>query len=328
MPETSHASIDLEKQFGIVCIPLPTPFPVGPVNAFLVKHDPPILIDTGLNSEESYRVLGETLAEHGLKLNDLGAIIVTHCHRDHAGLLGRLMRETKADSYGHPLVRTLGRDTDKYPQARREFFLEIFDEFGVPPEIREKANSRYDRFRAFSEPFELAHVLEDGEEALGFRAYHVPGHSPSDTLLVHPELGIAFVGDHALLGTNPNPTLQRPEPGQTRSKSLVIYQRSLARTRELDLGICLPGHGGPIEDHVAVVDKILKRQERRGQQVMKLMKAGKRTPYEVSRGLFPNLPTQHIHLGLSIAIGHMELQEERGEAQHSHVDGIIQYQPA
>ncbi len=327
MPKTSPASIDLKKQYGVVCIPLPTHFPAGPANAFLLKHDPPILIDTGLNSEESYKVLNETLAEHGLKLNDLGAIFVTHGHRDHAGLLGRLMRETNAATYGHPIVRTLGRDTDKYPQKRREFFLGILDEFGVPLEIREQANSLYEKFRTFSEPFELTNVLEDGEEALGIRAYHVPGHSTSDTLLVHSELGITFVGDHALLGTNPNPTLQRPEPGQTRPKSLVLYQQSLARTRELDLGTCLPGHGQPFDDHVAVVDRILARQERRGRQVMRLMKAGKRTPYEISRGLFPDLPTPNIHLGLSIAVGHMELQEERGEALHSHVDGTLQYQP-
>ncbi|MDK1021824.1 MAG: MBL fold metallo-hydrolase [Candidatus Hydrogenedentes bacterium] len=327
MPKTAPSRIELEKHFGVVCISLPTPFPVGPVKVFLVKHDPPILIDTGLNSEESYGILSERLAEHGLKLNDLGAVLVTHGHRDHVGLLGRLMRETKADSYGHPLVRTLGRDADNYPQARKEFYLGILEEFGVPSEIKEEANSFYEKFRTFSEPFDLAHVLEDGEQALGYTAYHVPGHSPSDTLLTQPELGITFVGDHILPGTNPNPTLQQPEPGQSRSKSLVLYQRSLARTRELDLGICLPGHGEPFEDHVAVVDRILERQERRGRQVMKLMKSGKRTPYEISRGLFPDLPAQHIHLGLSIAVGHMEAQEECGEAHCCHVDGILQYQP-
>lgn len=327
MPKTSPASIDLEKQFGVVCISLPTHFPVGPVNVFLVKHDPPILVDTGLNTEESYGILSEGLAEHGLKVSDLGSVIVTHGHRDHLGLLGRLLRETNADSYGHPLVRTLGREIDKHPQERKEFFLGILDEFGVPLEIKEEANSLYEKFRAFSEPFDLGHVLEDGEKGLGYTAYHVPGHSPSDTLLVQAELGFSFVGDHILPNTNPNPLLQRPEAGQARPKSLLLYQRSLARSRELDLGICLPGHGAPFEDHVGVVDKILERQERRGQQVMKLLRDGKRTPYEISRGLFPNLPRQHLHLGLSIAVGHLEVMEERGEAQCSHEAGLLHYQP-
>ena len=326
MQETSRANVDLEKEFGVVCIALPTPFPVGPVNVFLVKRDPPILIDTGLNGDESYDALVGKLAEHGLALKDLGAVIVTHGHRDHVGLLGRLLRETAAVSYGHPRVRTLGRETDKRPQARKEFYLGILDEFGVPEEIKEKANSLYDRFRAFSEPFELAHVLEDGGHALGYTAYHVPGHSPSDTFLVDPALGMTFVGDHILTGTNPNPLLQRPEPGQPRPKSLVLYQQSLARTRKLELGICLPGHGQPFEDHVTVVDRIFERQERRGQQVMKLLRDGKKTPYEVSRGLFPDLPAQHLHLGLSIAVGHMEVLEERGEAECCHVNGMLEYQ--
>ncbi len=326
MPETSLLNVDLEKDFGVVCISLPTPFPVGPVNVFLVKQDPPILIDTGLNGDESYDILVAKLAEHGLKLNDLGAVIVTHGHRDHVGLLGRLLRETEADSYGHPRVRTLGRETDKHPEARKAFYLGILDEFGVPVEIKEKANSLYDRFRAFSEPFELAKVLEDGDSALGFTAYHVPGHSASDTLLVDAASGMTFVGDHILTGTNPNPLLQRPEPGQPRPKSLVLYRQSLARTRNLDLGMCFPGHGEPFEDHVAVVDRILERQERRGQQVLKLLRDGKKTPYEVSRGLFPDLPDPHLHLGLSIAVGHLEVMEECGEAECCQVNGTLEFQ--
>lgn len=319
-------TVDPERDLGVVPISLPTPFPVGPVNVFLIKRDPPILIDVGLNTDESYEILSDRLGEHGLTYNDLGAIIVTHGHRDHVGLLGRLLRETDTVSYGHPGVRTLGQNIDKHPQARREFFEGILKEFGVPAEVQEEANSLYERFKAFSEPFELDHVVEDEGTALGFKAYFVPGHSASDTLFVDAEQGFTFVGDHILTGTNPNPLLQRPTaPGEPRPKALVRYQQSLRRTRELDLGLCFPGHGGPIEDHVAAVDRILERQDRRAEQVRKLIDGGKGTPYEISRGLFPDLPTPHVHLGLSIAVGHMEVLEERGELTSSHENGILRF---
>ncbi len=327
MPKTSPASVDLLKDHGIVQISLPTHWPVGPVNVFLVKRDPPILIDTGLHTDESYEILTEGFAEHGITINDLGAIIVTHGHRDHMGLLGQLLRESNADSYGHPQVRTLGHDTDKHPKERKEFFLGILDEFGVPAETKEEANSLYERFRTFSEPFELSHVLEDGDQALGYTAYHVPGHSPSDTLLVDHEAGLSFVGDHILASTNPNPLLQRPESGQERPKALVQYQASLARSRELDLGICLPGHGTPFDDHVAVIDRILSRQGRREMLVKKLLKEGRRTPYQISRKLFPDLPIQNIHLGLSIAVGHLEVMEEAGEVKRFYTEGVLHFEP-
>lgn len=311
---------------NIVTISLPTPFPVGPVNVFLVKGDPLILVDTGLRSEESYALLTAALGEHGVGIGDLDAILVTHGHRDHMGLLGRILAESDAEAYAHPRVSDEGQDSDAGGAARKQFYINIMTEFGVPDEVIEEANSLYERFRAFSEPYTIAHTVNDLDVALGYRVYHVPGHSPSDTLFVREADGVSFTGDHILVGSNPNPLLRRTRPGEAREKSLVEYQASLRRTRELELGVCYPGHGEPIADHVAVVDRILGRQEKRSEQVMKLVREGKDTPYAVSRGLFPDLPTNALHLGLSIAVGHLEVLEERGVLASRHDAGVLRFQ--
>ncbi len=327
MSTKQTGTIDIEAEFGIVPIALPTPFPVGPVIVYLIKSDPPVLLDTGLNGDETYQLLTAALREHGYSLNDLGAIIVTHGHRDHIGLLGRLLREHPVDAYGHPLVRALGRNVDKDPEDRKGFFIGILEEFGVPAEVKLEANSLYERFRAFSEPFELNHVVEDGRTALGHEVVYVPGHSASDTLFINRDEGYFFGGDHILLATNPNPLLRRPEPGQPRAKALVEYQASLRRARTKVFGVCLPGHGPPIEDGVAAIDEILRRQSIRSDQVRGLLAKGLRTPYEVSRSLFPRLPAPHLHLGLSIAVGHLELLEAVGELTSEHVDGVLRFEP-
>ena len=310
-------------QEGIHTIVLPTPFPVGPVNAFVIKGDPVILFDTGLNTDKTYDELVRQLADISLTLNDIDVIVVTHGHRDHMGLLGRLMEETDAVTYGQPNVDRLGRIDEDDAVLRRDFFMGILEEFGVPDDILEKANSLYDRFKRFSEPFQLHNHILDEENVLGYTIHYVPGHSPTDTLFIQEDKGYTIVGDHILTNTNPNPLLRRPEKGQARARSLVEYQASLKKSRELDLGICLPGHGKPFNNHIEAVDRILERQAKRTDQVRILLESGHTTPYAVSKQLFPKLPPPHLHLGLSIAIGHMEVLEHQHEAQLTHSDSVL-----
>ena len=288
---------EIEQALGVVRISLPTPFPVGPVSVYLMREAPPVLVDTGLKTEESYEALRAALAAHGYAVGDLGAIIITHGHRDHMGVLGRLIEESGAATYAHPLVAKQGRADERDGELRKQFYIDILREFGVPEAITDQANSLYDRFRAMSEPFAIDYVVEDGGRAREFEVHFVPGHSPSDTLFVDRERGFSFIGDHILKTTNPNPLLRRPEAGEARAKALVEYRASLRKSRELDLGVCLPGHGEPFTDHVSVIDGILAKQDKRSEQVLKLLRQGARTPYAISKAMFPELPLPNLHLG-------------------------------
>jgi glyoxylase-like metal-dependent hydrolase (beta-lactamase superfamily II) len=88
MPPRSYAE---RHRFGRVArIPTPTPLGVGDVDSYLIL--PPrdgeggvTLVDTGVKTPESFEALRSGLKEHGVAIEDVERILVTHAHMDHFG---------------------------------------------------------------------------------------------------------------------------------------------------------------------------------------------------------------------------------------------------
>src|SRR5574341_1755566 len=83
-------------------IPIPTPFPVGPVNVYLAEGNPLTLIDTGPKDGAALAALEAGLAQHGRRVEDLRRIVLTHHHADHIGLVARLAARSGAEVLTHP----------------------------------------------------------------------------------------------------------------------------------------------------------------------------------------------------------------------------------
>ena len=317
----------LEKS-GLHIIPIPTPFVVGPVNTFLLKSAPLTLIDTGPRTDEAWAALEAGLGEHGVAIADLERVLLTHHHVDHAGLLARIIEASGAEVWAHPEVPSENH-RDVTPQTEWDvYFAELLREMGLPDDVREQAMRLLSVFRTFSEPYHVDHVFPDEARVGPFTIYHVPGHSVTDTLLINESDGYTIVGDHILETINPNPLIHRPEkPGLPRPKSLVTYQRSLHRTRELDLGRCLPGHGQPFDDHRRIVDGILAKHDRRAGRVRKHLRPEGTTPYTLATEMYRDLGPENLYLILSVAVGHLEVLEEAGEAVSEHRNGVLHYRP-
>ncbi len=308
-------------------ITLPTPFPVGPVNVYVVHSDALILFDTGPKSREAYLALDAGLSEVGLTLKDIDVIVATHGHIDHIGLLKRLVEESGADTYGHPFVVSQWIYSDEKAAQRRTYFLDLFAEYGAPEAETIACIDHWNSYREYTDEVQLDYALEQNSTLLGFTTHHLPGHSPSDLVFVHEALGFSITGDHLLPDISPNPLMRKPLPGQPKVKSLVEYRESLRRCRSLDLGHCFPGHGESFHGHQAIIDSLLRRHDRRTEHVLTLLHERPRTPYELSQLLFPRLETAYLYLGLSAAIGHLEVLEEEGRARPLPQAGHIVYGP-
>jgi hypothetical protein len=118
---------------------IPTPFPVGPINIYLIIDDPLTLVDTGPKTEEALSALREQLRKLGFIAADLRRIFLTHTHEDHCGLAGALQRESGARVYVHEWEF---ENISLHRQTRVN--RDLLKRAGVPPEELEKMAGRYE----------------------------------------------------------------------------------------------------------------------------------------------------------------------------------------
>ncbi len=308
------------------CIAIQTPFAVGDVNVYVHTGGSMVtLFDAAVLTYEAWDALCAGLGGIGLRVCDIGRVMLTHHHFDHVGLLRRVISESSAEICGHPDLLEEIQLSYGYNDAHAEYFSGLMAEMGVPGEWIAAYLLRRDQHRHFIDIYTMDRALANGEELDGFRVVHVPGHSPTDTLFVRDQERWAVTGDHILEKINPNPILRRPKPGMRRAQSLVQYQESLRVTRAVDVDVCFPGHGGPIRDHRIVVDGILAQHERRNSRIMECFPEGGRTPFEAASLLYPRMTSEDVFFCLSVGVGQLELLESRGLLVSRQEDGLVRY---
>jgi len=307
----------------VVTISIPTPFPVGSVNAYLVRSEPVTLIDAGVNTDEAFDVLRSVFQREKLILSDLKRVFLTHTHIDHVGLLGRLREHADFTIHGHREAAHQRLNSPENEKEDQRFALGIMREFGTPEEIVRESAREQQTYREYATDAIVDEGLEDGEVIGQHVAYHVPGHSAMDMLFADQEAHLGFTGDHLLPRITPNPLLRRPKSGQPRAKSLLEYRKSLRKTQGLDIDICYPGHGEPIRNPREAIENLLQRQDKRNQRILEILGSRRLSVYQVARALFPRMDPKFTFLGLSSAAGHLEVLEEEGRVISEYQDGIL-----
>jgi glyoxylase-like metal-dependent hydrolase (beta-lactamase superfamily II) len=329
---TPEEALEQAALAGIHRLPVPTPFAVGKMNAYLIEGEQLTLVDTGPNSGRSLDVLNEQLGEHGHAIGDIELILITHNHLDHIGLTEIVVEHSGAE------VAALGaaakRLADYEGEAERDDQLAVglMLSSGIPEEIALALQSVSSTFRGWGGPVNVTRELADGELLdLGDRKLEVlfrPGHSPMDTVFWDAERKLGFVGDHLLPHISSNPIIARPldgSPGRTRS--LANYLESFKKTRELPEGaILFPGHGEPIDDHRSLIDTRFASTERRKEKLLRLLADGPRSGYELAQSMWGNIAVTQAFLTLSEVIGHMDLLEAEGRVREVDDSGVIRFE--
>jgi len=309
---------------------IPTPFPVGPVNVYLLDGPEPALVDAGPNTDEAMAALQKELNAHGYTLSDIRHLIITHAHSDHYGLAARIVARSGAAVYSHGYnLPILANDRVEAGQ-RQAYYAHVLQQAGVPLPVLagvQKSRSTLARYRqatAVDVALDDGDVLTLGETS--WQVIHTPGHARGHICLYHRESGRLLSGDHLLRDISSNPLLEPPLPGETeRPHSLAMYQRSLKRVAALDVTIAWTGHGQPITDHRSLVDQRLRFHRQRAGAIAAILARGPQTVFQIATALFAKLSGVRVFLAVSEVIGHLDLLVETGEVALQQKNGVARY---
>lgn len=296
-------------------IPVPTPFPVGPVNVHLVKRDPVTIVDAGPATPEAWNALAKGLAREGLAPRDVKRVVVTHGHHDHFGLAERLAQGGAEVSAGRRDSRAL--------RMRR----------GSPALLRDMARSGFgleDRFRttlfgvgidSLAEPLSRFRPLDGGETLAGdgweLHVLAAPGHTPGSLAFVLPEAGILFTGDTVLERITPNAVvIEDPDRRGELFIGLGPYLKTLERLREPARRLrLLTGHGAAVTSLEVRLRDVRRRFAAREAAITRSLDGQPRTVREVVRAIFPRLDAVNLFLAYSEVRGFLAVLEGKGRVR-------------
>lgn len=307
----------------------PTPFPVGPVNIYLITEPEPVLIDTGLGTLETLECLERRLTEIGLRIERLKKIVVTHGHQDHYGLAGTL-----AERSGAPIYAPARDELHFTHSAELNAFYDIMlEQAGVPrPQIACMAEQLAE-LRTLGEPIAKYCPLEELPELTcgpaAFRTVATPGHTPGSVCFFERERRLLLSSDTVLKDITPNPVLDRdPSSPNGRFRSLARFLESLDCLARLDPAIAYTAHGQPVENFGEVHERCRHHHEKRRETVLACLRDRGKSVYEIGVCLFPDERRYNSFLAVSEVYAHVDWLVEAGRVTARFDGGVAVYSAA
>ncbi len=299
---------------GVAKLVIPTPFPVGDVNVYIVKGDRLTLVDVGPKTDIAWEALTHQLKDLKLTVQDIDQVVLTHHHPDHAGLLDYF--SPSLEVYGHRLNERWLCRTEAFLAEHDQFYQQLFREFGIPEQYM-KLIGALKRTLRFACSRSLTGELKEGDSPIGLDNWTVietPGHAQSHIGLWREKDGVYIGGDHLLAHISPNPLLEPPLPGKTeRPKPQLQYNESLKRLKQLPIQLVYSGHGEEVYEVNKLIEKRLTRQHERAMQVKNWLKEEPHTVFQVCKRLFPTVYERELSLTISETIAQLDYLQELGE---------------
>lgn len=313
----------------IEVIELPTEWPVGPVNLFIIKGEKLTLVDAGRRLESGWDQFNIALEERGLSIMDIEQVVLTHHHTDHIGLLDWLLERNPVPVYAHPNSHPYLRLEEEYFHKAKDFFQSFFYEHGVSKDLCEKISSVKGEFRGIKNKVNSLREIAEGDTIPGLPEWKVietKGHAQSHISLYRPRDQVFLSGDHLIKHSPAGIFLDPPiYPETTRAKPLLQYIDNLKKCLTFPISVTLSGHGEPIDDVKGLIDKTLKNIDKRTQKVKNLLYDGRKTAFQIIQILYPDRYDTATNVLLSDIVSLIDVLLERKEIVQIEDEGVLYY---
>jgi len=311
----------------ISAISIPTPFPVGDVNAYVIKGDALTLIDAGLKTEEAKQALIAGLKDLNLQLDDIEQIVITHHHVDHVGGIDFFGEDVPI--IGHEYNNRWLVSNPDFIKNYNHFYMKLSLEMGLPSTYVNKID-KIAGGDTFTCSRSITSTIKEGDEVPGLPGwvvYETPGHALGHVVLFRENDGALIGGDMLLQNVSPNPIIEPPlNENDERPKSQLLLNDSLRMLQELPVSSVYAGHGDVIDEPHKLIEKRLASQQGRAMRVRSMLEEEPSTVFQVCQKLFPHVFKKQLGLTLSETLAQfdylMELDLIRGERTE---EGIVYY---
>ncbi|MFX1482907.1 MAG: MBL fold metallo-hydrolase [Promethearchaeota archaeon] len=318
---------------GVTRIEIPTPFPVGSVNCYLIEGSPLTLIDTGPKTPKSLEAVQQELHKLSYNMSDIEQILLTHGHIDHIGLAGQFVRErtlahnSPTEVWIHQKDAAAVRNYDRYATIYSEFYTDLLVSCGVPETesalLPPKGFADY--FKSMVESVPAAHSFKDGttfKTGIGeLSALWVPGHSSGSVCYVCDDHHVLFSGDFILRDISSNPSISLD---RSKGIGMMTYLESLERLSSRNSYTALPGHRDPILDVKSRIEVLRAEYDHKLQVTASSLSDSPQTVYEISRIIYGDYKTNSLVLALAESQDLLRILESRNQAKLNNHNGIVQ----
>lgn len=305
-------------------IPLPKN-PLKAINSYIIISEKRnLIIDTGFNTAECRTELMSGLEELNIDLGKTD-LLVTHMHMDHSGLAPFLKKQGVQAVYFSQIDGDIFNQTSKrnrFLQTMNQLLgfgrdnsLEFGKEFGANP----------------VEPLEFIPLFEGNEVVVGdycFEVVDIPGHTPGHIGLYERKHKLFFSGDHILDPITPNITFWGFE-----QDILATYMKSLNKVYAYEIDYLFTAHRIIIRNHKKRIEELLGHHEERLQEIMTLLRNGKKTAsemaslmhWDLSHKSWKDFPHSQKWFAAGEAMSHLEHLLHIGLVEREDKDGMLVY---
>jgi glyoxylase-like metal-dependent hydrolase (beta-lactamase superfamily II) len=277
----------------------PGPFTLDGTNTWLVGRDPCWIVDPGpAQSAHVAAVLAEAARRGGI-----GGIALTHDHDDHAGA-AIAVRDGAGGLAGAGAGAATAAHRPAIGAARRPGAgAALAGDAPGPPHVLAGGDAcGPPHVLAGGDACGLPHVLADGDAFGPLRVLATPGHATDHLAFVFED--VCFTGDAVLAQSS---VFVAPDPGALRA-----YLAALERLRTLDLALLCTGHGPPVTDPAALLDRYLAHRRDRERRLVAALADGLRATGELLDRVWDDAPPSLRLAATATLAAHLDKLDEDG----------------